>query len=396
MRALHAVQINAVPAPAGRSAAATLAHWPSLADIPAAAASDGVHISVVQAAAHDERLRHGDVDYRFVDVRGTSGAALGRRLAEAVAALDADVMHLHGLGFPAVAGALGRRLPHVPLLLQDHADRAPRRWWRRTLWRRAYRHVAGLAFTSLELALPFADAQLFAPSIRLFEIPESSCRFLPGDRAQARRETGLRGNPTVLWVGHLAAGKDPLVALDGVAQAARYLPELQLWCVFGSAPLRAQVEARIRRDPWLAGRVHLLGAVPHARVETLMRAADLFLSASRSESCGYAALEAMACGTTPVLSDIPAFRVLTGERIGHRFPCGDAEALAAALIEAAGTHRSSAMVRAHFDARLSFAAVGRRWRAAYETLAGQRSRATSSARPPARDLPLRRLQDLIP
>jgi hypothetical protein len=54
------------------------------------------------------------------------------------------------------------------------------------------------------------------------------------------------------------------------------------------------------------------------------------------------------------------------------------------------------MVRAHFDARLSFAAVGRRWRAAYETLAGQRSRATSSARPPARDLPLRRLQDLIP
>ena len=66
-----------------------------------------------------------------------------------------------------------------------------------------------------------------------------------------------------------------------------------------------------------AGRVHLLGKVPHAGIETLMQAADLFVSASRAESCGFAALEAMACGAVPVLSDIPSFRALTGDAMAH-------------------------------------------------------------------------------
>jgi glycosyltransferase involved in cell wall biosynthesis len=188
---------------------------------------------------------------------------------------------------------------------------------------------------------------------------------MPGDRTQARAETGLYGRPCVLWVGHLNAGKDPLTVLDGMAKAAEQLPDLHLWCAFGNAPLLAEVQQRIARDPGLAGRVHLLGKLPHAQIQRLMQAADVFVSGSHGESCGYALLEAMACGVTPVVTDIPSFRTLTGMgRVGELWPCGNASRLAEALLRTA-RHTSPAKVRAHFDQALSFEAVGRQWANAY-------------------------------
>jgi glycosyltransferase involved in cell wall biosynthesis len=120
-----------------------------------------------------------------------------------------------------------------------------------------------------------------------------------------------------------------------------------------------------------------LGEVPHARIEMLLRAADLFVSGSRAEGSGYAALEALACGVTPVLTDIPAFRALTGNgRVGHLWPCGDATRLADELFLAATERASPQQVRAHFDAALSFEAVGRLWTNAYsQVLDGWRRRA---------------------
>jgi glycosyltransferase involved in cell wall biosynthesis len=175
-------------------------------------------------------------------------------------------------------------------------------------------------------------------------------------------------------VGHLSEGKDPLTVLDGVAEAALRLPGLQLWCAFGSAPLLQDVQRRIERYPQLAGRVHLLGKVEHARIEPLMRAADLFVSGSLAESCGYAVLEALACGVTPIVTDIPSFRALTGGYVGHLWPSGNAARLAEALVCSAANRPSPERVRAHFDAALSFAAVGRQWTEAYAQIYYDRRR----------------------
>lgn len=365
---MHVAQINFVRAPPGVAPAQVFAQWPSLADISEAVASAGTRVSVIQAADFSEQLLRNGVEYHFTDPGAAGTSSRARRIAGIVHAIGADVVHVHGLEFAREACAMARQLPQVPILLQDHANRPPR-WWRRSQWRQWYAAAAGIAFTSLDLARAFVHAGLFAPSTRLFAIPESSCRFTPGDRAQARRESGLHGAPCVLWVGHLSAGKDPLTVLDGVARAVARLPGLQLFCAFGSAPLLEAVQERIRHDPRLRGRVHLLGKVDHAQVQTLMRAADLFVSGSLAESCGYAALEAFACGTLPVLTDIPSFRALTDYgRVGELWPCGDAGLLAEALVHAADERPSPAQVRAHFDAQLSFAAVGRRWSRAYAQL----------------------------
>ena len=361
---MHVAQVNFVPPPAGMAPDEVFRHWPSLEDIAAAAAGAGTRVSVVQASPQPGRIVRDGIDYRFVEL-GEGAIQRPRRLAAMLAGLRADVLHVHGLEFARDAHALSGRLPHLPILLQDHANRPPR-WWRRRPWRPWFAAAAGVAFTSAELARPFVRARLFGPSTRLFAIPESSTRFTPGDRVLARAESGLYGDPCLLWVGHLGSGKDPLTVLEGVARAALRLPSLHLWCAFGTAPLLDEVRRRIRHDPRLAGRVHLLGKVPHARVETLMRAADLFVSGSRSESCGYAALEAIACGVAPVLTDIASFRALTGNgRIGQLWPCGEAGQLADALVRAAARRPTPAQVRAHFDATLSFRALGRLWADAY-------------------------------
>ena len=362
MPAVHVAQINFLPVPAGLASADVFEQWPTLADVAEAVASAGTRVSVIQLATRPERVLRNGIDYRFVAV---PGAQRTRRLVEVLGEIRPDVLHLHSLGFAADAFALARHLPQLPIVIQDHADRPPRRW-RRPWWRRWYGAAAGIAFTAADMAQPFTRAGLFAPRTRLFAIPESSSRFTPGERDRARAETGLHGDPCVLWVGHLNAGKDPLTVLDGVARAVQRLPGLQLWCVFGNAPLLDAVRQRIAHDPRLAGRVHLLGKVAHARIETLMRAADLFVAGSHAEGCGYALLEALACGVAPVATDIPAFRALTGDgRVGRLWPCGDAAQLAEALVDVAANRPSPAQVRAHFDATLSFAALGRRWADAY-------------------------------
>jgi glycosyltransferase involved in cell wall biosynthesis len=378
MAALHVAQLNFPPAPAGLGIQALLERWPSLADIAEMVAGAGIRVSVLQAAAHSEHLTRNGIDYCFVDIgEARSAGERARRFANVLAGMGIGLLHAHGLGFVEEASAIaGRMSPAAPLVFQDHADRPPR-WWRRARHRRCFEMASGIALTALDQARPFAAANLFAPATRLFAIPESSSRFTVGDRDRARAASGLHGDPCVVWVGRLTRGKDPMTVLEGIALAAARLPDLQLWCAFGAAPMLADVQARIADDPRLAGRVHLLGEMPHARIETLLRAADLFVSGSRAEGSGYAALEAMACGVTPLLTDIPAFRAVTDNgRIGHLWPCGDATRLADELMLAATERASPQQVRAHFDAALSFEAVGRLWANAYsQVLDGWRRRA---------------------
>jgi glycosyltransferase involved in cell wall biosynthesis len=143
---------------------------------------------------------------------------------------------------------------------------------------------------------------------------------------------------------------------------------------FGTEPLGREVRARIAADPALAGRVTLIGRVPHARVEALCRAADVFVQGSRKEASSYALMESMACGVTPLVSDIPAFRHLTRDAaVGALFPRGDAAALAARIVDFAGRDRRAMReaARAHFEAHLSLDALSRQLAAAYHSVAGR-------------------------
>jgi len=359
---MHVAQVNFLSAPADIPPEALPDRWSTLGLVADAVASAGTKVSVVQVAPYQHQMTRGAVDYHFVPTTADDG---GRRVATVLGDLGVDVVHANGLGFARQAHEVSRHRPDLPIVFQDHADRAPP-WWRRAQWRRWYTVAAGVSFTAPELARPFIDAKLFGPRTLQFSIPESSCLFNPGSREAARVETRMHGDPCLLWIGHLVPGKDPLAMLEGVAQASERLPDLHVWCVFGTSPLLEQMQRRIASDPRLTGRVHLMGSVPHARIERLMQAADIFVSASHRESSGYALLEAMACGTIPVVTDIPSFRAITAHgAVGRLWPVGDPARLADALVAVATGAPARRAVRSLFDEGLSPAMLGRRWTDAY-------------------------------
>jgi glycosyltransferase involved in cell wall biosynthesis len=372
---LHAVHVSFYTDPQARQPEQLLRDWPTLVDVAEAAAGSGTRISVVQASQHTRTLQRNAVNYHFFPFgEGSKAARNGNAsLTALVGQLRPDVFHVHGLGFPRDVVALAAAMPAVPIVIQDHANPVPR-LWRRPTWRRGLRAAAGVSFCSRAQAEPFARAGLIHPPTRVFEVPEATSPFTPGERDRAREITGVTGNPALLWVGHLDSNKDPLTVLDGVAAAVEALPELRLWCCFGTAPLLREVQDRISQDAALRNRVHLLGRVDHPQIESMMRAADLFVLGSHHEGSGYSLIEALACGLAPAVTDIPSFRSLTGNgAIGVLWPPGDPRGLTRALIGMAQRPPTREAVRAHFDKELSAAALGHKLSEMYREVAGRQT-----------------------
>jgi glycosyltransferase involved in cell wall biosynthesis len=372
---LHVAQISFFSDPHGRLPSELLTAWPTLVDVAEAASRAGVRISVLQASSHAEHFEQNGVQYHFLPFGKAAhtrlqAAAFGKLLRD----LSADVFHVHGLDSPRQVLALADLEPGTPILLQDHASRLPR-FWRRATMRRSTAVAAGIAFCALDQARPFVGSGLVSSKTPLYEIAESTCRFVPGEQEQARRIARIAGDPAILWVGHLDANKDPLTVLEGVSNAARHLPDLRLYCCFGSAPLLRAVQDRINADSLLRSRVQLLGRVPHERIELLMRAADLFVLGSHHEGSGYSLIEALACGLPPVVTDIPSFRTLTGGgRAGALWPCGASRALSDAVQAIWARSRSElrSSARAHFERELSSHALGLKLSAMYENVVHRR------------------------
>lgn len=376
---MRVAQIGFYRDPADRAPEELLDAWPTLVDVAESVATAGTDVTVIQSSGHSRYFRRNEVDYHFLPLMGGRWRLPSQAtFAALIRGMAPQVLHVHGLGFPHEVLLMAEAAPGIPILLQDHANRPPR-WWRRSAWRRCGRAIAGVAFCQRQQARPFIEAGVLARGAAVYEIPESSSRFVPADREAARRDTGVAGDPLLLWAGHLDVNKDPLTVLDGVAAAAGELPGLQLWCCFGTAPLLRQVRRRIASDRRLHGRVHLLGRVPHARVERLMSAADFFVSGSHRESTGYALIEALACGLPPIVTDIPSFRALTGDgAVGQLWRAGDAPSLCSALwrMKARVAPADRAAVREHFARELSFQALGRKLTAVYADLVARDERAT--------------------
>jgi glycosyltransferase involved in cell wall biosynthesis len=368
---MHVIQVSCVADRLRRPAADLLDVWPTLGAIAHAVGKAGADVTVVLSSHRDAVYEREGVTYRFVAERWSGGGAVTAyvtaRLAQVVRAQRPDVVHVNGFGFPFHTRALCAL--GVPVLVQHHADSPDGRM--RALKRWGLAKISAAAFTSGEQAQAFVARAYFKRSLPVFEIPESSTRFQDGDVAAARCATGVYGDPAVLWVGHLNENKDPLTILDGFAHALRNLPEAQLWYCYRDAPLLDRIEARLARDRTLAAHVHLLGPAEHAKVEHYCRAADFFMLGSRQESCGYAVLEALACGATPIVTDIPAFRAITGRgKVGALCEPGNAQAFSAALERFARLPKQSLRTRAirYFREELSFPVVGRKLAAAYEAI----------------------------
>jgi glycosyltransferase involved in cell wall biosynthesis len=337
----------------------------------------GASVHVVQRYSREARFDQETVAYEFV-AEGTSGTPAPwtrfERVLSVVERAEPDVVHVNGLIFPGMTAALRHRLPAgVAIVLQDHSGRIPRRWmtlrsWKLTSWREAFATVDAVTFTARELAEPWYRLGL-SEQATILEIPEASTEMSPV-------ETSARGDHdscSILWVGRLNRNKDPMTALDALEMALPKIARARCTMVFQNGELEAAVRDRIRLSSVFDGRVTPVGKVAYDALPSHYSAADVFLSASHHEGSGYALIESMACGVTPCVTDIPAFRALTGE-CGRRWPVGNASAAATALVDLAASDRWQARkaVRARFERVLSWDVVGTQTVYAYQAVSTQK------------------------
>jgi glycosyltransferase involved in cell wall biosynthesis len=352
-------------------AEALLARYTTLVGWAEALADAGVQSTVVHRFHRAEEFTRCGVRYVF--------RAFG--LNRALARLEPDVVHVNGLNFPMQTWRCRRLLtPTASLIVQDHAsgvppDQSAARAVQDAIRRRAMKTVDAFFFTSASQAAGWRERGFIGDEQPVYEVLEASTALRPLPSEDARAMTGIAGDPAVLWVGRLNANKSPLTILAGVERAASDLPNLTLNMVFAGGDLEHDVRSRIEQSRVLSARVRLTGRVPHERLAAFYSASDLFVLGSHHEGSGYALLEAYACGALPVVTDVAAFRAITGNgTAGLLWPVDDADQLAKALIAAAAgdRHAARARVRQHFDHSLSWPAVARQAVAAYEAVAARR------------------------
>lgn len=207
------------------------------------------------------------------------------------------------------------------------------RWMLPRLLQRAERLIAVSGFTRNRIV-----ASLGIDPERIEVIPLGvNPRFVPvgADAIERMRAAlGLGERPYFLSLGSLEPRKNLAGLLDAWQRALPGLPtDLQL--VVAGAAGRSAVFGRGARSEW-PSRCIAPGRVDDHWLPALYSGADCFAYLSHYEGFGLPPLEAMACGTPVLVSDIDVFREISGDAALRAAP-GDPNAIAEALVRIAGS-----------------------------------------------------------
>jgi glycosyltransferase involved in cell wall biosynthesis len=162
-------------------------------------------------------------------------------------------------------------------------------------------------------------------------------RFTPVDREAAKAALGVDG-PLLASVGALI----PLKGQRLIVEALKAHSEATLLLI-GDGPERAALEALARP---LGNRVRFLGNRPHGEIPALVAAADVMVLPSEREGLANAWVEALACGTPLVITDVGGAREVVDRPEVGRLVAREAGAIAEAVRDLLAERLPQARVRA--------------------------------------------------
>jgi phosphatidylinositol alpha-mannosyltransferase len=286
--------------------------------------------------------------------RVTTGWGLTRSITELLRERQIEVVHVQDVIAPTlglVASSAAWRLG-LPVIATSHT------WFSRAL---AYRCLAPWLQRRLDrVAARIAVSEPVVQAMSMYfcgdwEIIPNGVNveyFHPCGRLTTDY---LSRGPRLLFLGRF----DPRNGLDTVLRAMPTIlacyPDAKL-VVVGDGRLRSHYERRARQ---LGASVQFVGQVNGERPE-YYAAADLYLCPTTKASFGITLLEAMACGTPMIVSDITGFReLIDGGEEAVLVPKDDAAAWARATVELIGDScRREAMASAGLAKAIRFAWPG--------------------------------------
>jgi glycosyltransferase involved in cell wall biosynthesis len=316
-------------------------------------------VIVVQRFGSNAEFSRDGIEYYFINDGGKPVLYWwhdAKRVNEFSLGLSPDVVHVNGIAYflPQLRRSAGNG---TAILLQSHFNRMPRPG-ARLLWKHSLAHADGVILTSAAQAAPWKRHGIMSPSLPLFEIPGASTFFRPLPYDRCRTELGVADRPLFLWVGRLHPKKDPLTVLKGFSMIAADDPGACLYMIYGSDELLPKVRRTIG-NLGLHKQVRLIGYVPHHELPKYYSAADFFVLGSRAEVCGFALIEAIACGALPVVPDIPSFRTLTDDGInGMLWQPESPESFRDTAVKAYDRKHSRQNIRDYFERQLSYEILG--------------------------------------
>jgi glycosyltransferase involved in cell wall biosynthesis len=214
---------------------------------------------------------------------------------ERIDAIDAHYMYPDGVA----AAWLGQRfgIPTVVTSRGTDVNLIPRHAIPRRLIRGTIADAAALIAVSAAIKSALVDLGAPSKKVTVLRNGVDTALFRPMERSAARAALGLT-RLTLLSVGLLIERKGHHRIIEAMTQ----LPDFELLIV-GEGPERDRLAAQIDRLG-LTARVRLLGSRPHAELPALYSAADALVLASSREGWPNVLLEAMACGTPVIASNI--------------------------------------------------------------------------------------------
>lgn len=208
--------------------------------------------------------------------------------------------------------------------------------------------AGGLLSVSAALKADMAAMGMAPDKIAVHYTGLDHARFRPLPRSENRAalvaEAGLAipaESPLLIGVGNLI----PLKGHDLTIRALVRVPDAHL-IIAGTGPEEAALRSLVRALD-LEARVHTLGSLKPDALAKWLSAADVFVLPSEREGLANAWIEALACGTPLVISDVGGAREVVASDSAGRLSARDPQSIAAAVAQVLANPPTQAAVAAN-------------------------------------------------
>lgn len=343
----------------------------------------------------DDTLKHIDPrDPRWVFTGPRGGFRPGALAADAAAQIRAfkpDVVHVHGLWCPDVVAAADAALGFGARLVWQTHGMLVEAAMRRSAWKKWIFQRMGMARTfKAAHAVVFTSGTehdtsrliMLGAKTRPAVIPlpvkiEPAEHELPRLHAEGRAKWSLGDSPTAVFVGRLHPVKRVDLSVGALAEARAMHPQARLLLVGdGEADYAAMLRAKASQLGVLDGLI-FAGWLSGEDKYRAMAAADALVFNSEFENFGFAAVEALLCGTPTVMTDnlsLAKPAANAGAGLVARSDPGDLGGQLARLMTDPQRRVMGLRGRAWVEASFSARAVGAQLADLYEALVGAEAR----------------------